>query len=160
MKRSLAASGIVIRRRYEQFVRLVEAAQFMQSQRSQRAAVRASEELAPVGLTDGHRVACVQVPIKAPLTLCICQCKFCFLLRDASHQLPNMLFGNKDSVPVVVMVCGRRGRQTSCIRRVCGPLMVGLIKIALRRSNTFIVMAVLIMIFEVASALRTSTDIC
>jgi hypothetical protein len=38
--------------------------------------------------------------------------------------------------------------------------MVGLIKIALRRSNTFIVMAVLIMIFEVASALRTSTDIC
>src|ERR1700751_5980902 len=37
---------MVIRRRYEQFVRLVEAAQFMQSQRSQRAAIRAREIIA------------------------------------------------------------------------------------------------------------------
>ena len=34
---------MVIRRRYEQFVRLVEAAQFMRSQRSQHAAMRARE---------------------------------------------------------------------------------------------------------------------
>jgi hypothetical protein len=34
---------MVLRRRHEQFVRLVEAAQFMQSQRSQRAAMRARE---------------------------------------------------------------------------------------------------------------------
>jgi hypothetical protein len=34
---------MVIHRRYEQFVRLVEAAQFMHSQRSQRAAMRARE---------------------------------------------------------------------------------------------------------------------
>jgi hypothetical protein len=37
---------MVIRRRYEQFVRLVEAAQFMRSQRSQRAAIRAREIVA------------------------------------------------------------------------------------------------------------------
>src|SRR5437868_4660259 len=37
--------------------------------------------------------------------------------------------------------------------------MVGIVKIALRRPYTFIVMAVLIMIFGVASALRTPTDI-
>src|SRR5712692_4341177 len=37
--------------------------------------------------------------------------------------------------------------------------MVGIVKLALRRPYTFIVMAVLIMIFGVASALRTPTDI-
>jgi hypothetical protein len=37
---------MVIRRRYEQFVCLVEAAQFMQSQRSQRAAMRARKIVA------------------------------------------------------------------------------------------------------------------
>jgi multidrug efflux pump subunit AcrB len=37
--------------------------------------------------------------------------------------------------------------------------MVGIVEIALRRPYTFIVMAVLIMIFGVASALRTPTDI-
>ena len=41
-----AHDGKVIRRRCEQFVRLVEAAQFMQSQRSQRAAMRAREFVA------------------------------------------------------------------------------------------------------------------
>jgi hypothetical protein len=34
---------MVIRRRYEQFARLVEAPQFVQSQRSQRAAMRARD---------------------------------------------------------------------------------------------------------------------
>src|SRR3977135_1428725 len=38
-------------------------------------------------------------------------------------------------------------------------IMIGIVKLALRRPYTFIVMAVLIMIFGVASALRTSTDI-
>src|SRR6195256_306581 len=37
--------------------------------------------------------------------------------------------------------------------------MVGIVKLALRRPYTFIVMALLIMIFGVASALRTPTDI-
>ena len=37
--------------------------------------------------------------------------------------------------------------------------MVGLVRLALRRPYTFIVMALLIMIFGVASALRTPTDI-
>src|ERR1700730_16973805 len=37
--------------------------------------------------------------------------------------------------------------------------MVGIVKLALRRPYTFIVMAVLIMIFGVASALRPPTDI-
>src|ERR1700709_1744483 len=37
--------------------------------------------------------------------------------------------------------------------------MVGIVKLALRRPYTFVVMAVLIMIFGVASALRTPTDI-
>src|SRR6478735_7129707 len=37
--------------------------------------------------------------------------------------------------------------------------MVGIVKLALRRPYTFIVMAVLIMILGVASALRTPTDI-
>ena len=37
--------------------------------------------------------------------------------------------------------------------------MVGIVKIALRRPYTFVVMAVLILIFGVASALRTPTDI-
>src|SRR5712664_692894 len=37
--------------------------------------------------------------------------------------------------------------------------MVGIVKLALRRPYTFIVMAMLIMIFGVASALRTPTDI-
>jgi multidrug efflux pump subunit AcrB len=37
--------------------------------------------------------------------------------------------------------------------------MIGIVKLALRRPYTFIVMAVLIMIFGVASALRTPTDI-
>ena len=37
--------------------------------------------------------------------------------------------------------------------------MVGIVKLALTRPYTFIVMAVLIMIFGVASALRTPTDI-
>src|SRR3984893_5200148 len=37
--------------------------------------------------------------------------------------------------------------------------MVGIVKLALRRPYTFIVMAVLILIFGVASALRTPTDI-
>src|SRR5258708_33134419 len=37
--------------------------------------------------------------------------------------------------------------------------MVGIVKIALQRPYTFIVMAVLIMIFGVASAFRTPTDI-
>src|SRR5207244_1901023 len=39
------------------------------------------------------------------------------------------------------------------------PTMVGIVKLALRRPYTFIVMALLIMIFGVASALRTPTDI-
>ena len=37
--------------------------------------------------------------------------------------------------------------------------MIGIVKLALRRPYTFIVMALLIMIFGVASALRTPTDI-
>src|SRR5437764_5739421 len=37
--------------------------------------------------------------------------------------------------------------------------MVGIVKLALRRPYTFVVMALLIMIFGVASALRTPTDI-
>jgi len=37
--------------------------------------------------------------------------------------------------------------------------MVGIVKLALRRPYTFIVMAVLILIFGIASALRTPTDI-
>jgi multidrug efflux pump subunit AcrB len=37
--------------------------------------------------------------------------------------------------------------------------MVGIVKLALRRPYTFIVMAVLILIFGVASAVRTPTDI-
>jgi multidrug efflux pump subunit AcrB len=37
--------------------------------------------------------------------------------------------------------------------------MIGIVKLALRRPYTFVVMAVLIMIFGVASALRTPTDI-
>ena len=37
--------------------------------------------------------------------------------------------------------------------------MIGIVKLALRRPYTFIVMAVMIMIFGVASALRTPTDI-
>src|SRR5947209_16762975 len=37
--------------------------------------------------------------------------------------------------------------------------MVGIVKLALRRPYTFVVMAMLIMIFGVASALRTPTDI-
>src|ERR1700704_4830196 len=37
--------------------------------------------------------------------------------------------------------------------------MIGIVKLALRRPYTFIVMAMLIMIFGVASALRTPTDI-
>jgi len=41
-----AVSGTVIRRRYEQFARLVEAAQFVQSQRLQRAAMRPREFVA------------------------------------------------------------------------------------------------------------------
>ena len=37
--------------------------------------------------------------------------------------------------------------------------MVGIVRLALRRPYTFIVMALLIMIFGVASAFRTPTDI-
>src|ERR1700722_13299520 len=37
--------------------------------------------------------------------------------------------------------------------------MIGIVKLALRRPYTFIVMALLILIFGVASALRTPTDI-
>jgi AcrB/AcrD/AcrF family len=37
--------------------------------------------------------------------------------------------------------------------------MIGIVKLALRRPYTFVVMALLIMIFGVASALRTPTDI-
>ena len=37
--------------------------------------------------------------------------------------------------------------------------MVAIVKLALRRPYTFVVMAVLILIFGVASALRTPTDI-
>jgi Cu/Ag efflux pump CusA len=37
--------------------------------------------------------------------------------------------------------------------------MVGIVRLALRRPYTFIVMAMLIMIFGVASAFRTPTDI-
>src|SRR5258705_4131418 len=37
--------------------------------------------------------------------------------------------------------------------------MIGIVKLALRRPYTFIVMALLIMIFGVASAVRTPTDI-
>src|SRR6476659_4927595 len=37
--------------------------------------------------------------------------------------------------------------------------MVGIVKLALRRPYTFVVMAVLIMIFGIASAVRTPTDI-
>src|SRR6266404_7117326 len=37
--------------------------------------------------------------------------------------------------------------------------MIGIVKLALRRPYTFIVMALLIMIFGIASALRTPTDI-
>jgi multidrug efflux pump subunit AcrB len=37
--------------------------------------------------------------------------------------------------------------------------MIGIVRLALRRPYTFIVMAVLILIFGTASALRTPTDI-
>src|SRR6202049_2517062 len=37
--------------------------------------------------------------------------------------------------------------------------MIGIVKLALRRPYTFIVMALLIMIFGIGSALRTPTDI-
>src|SRR5437870_3297378 len=39
------------------------------------------------------------------------------------------------------------------------PTMVSIVKLALRRPYTFVVMALLIMIFGVASAVRTPTDI-
>jgi len=37
--------------------------------------------------------------------------------------------------------------------------MIGIVKLALRRPYTFVVMALLIMIFGLAAALRTPTDI-
>lgn len=37
--------------------------------------------------------------------------------------------------------------------------MIGLVKLALRRPYTFVVMAILILIFGVSAALRTPTDI-
>jgi multidrug efflux pump subunit AcrB len=54
-------------------------------------------------------------------------------------------------------------RDTDCIRCAAAfawePAMIGIVKVALRRPYTFLVMALLILIFGVASALRTPTDI-
>src|SRR6201997_2865810 len=38
--------------------------------------------------------------------------------------------------------------------------MIGIVKLALRRPYTFVVMDLLVLIFGIASALRTPTDIC
>src|SRR5882757_7216885 len=58
--------------------------------------------------------------------------------------------------------CGPIGRPAGVSRRpAChkGKAMIGIVRLALRRPYTFIVMALLILIFGTASALRTPTDI-
>jgi multidrug efflux pump subunit AcrB len=55
---------------------------------------------------------------------------------------------------------GRQLAQVSAMSQtVLKQMPTGIVKLALRRPYTFIVMALLIMIFGIASALRTPTDI-
>ena len=54
---------------------------------------------------------------------------------------------------------GRRNIVTRVHNRCGGEAMAGIVKLALSRPYTFVVMSILIMIFGVMSALRTPTDI-